>query len=138
MNSHLTRWASSNYLTELFWHQWAPVNLKRYGRNCMTPQMNEDISSTVNEKIMDDGASVSNVQEQGIVEPDTEEATEGDEEDCFFLRNLLWLTSDGSRSVILGWPFSVLAVLPVTFHCLKRSFNKVFLLGAAISVDSKR
>ncbi|KAF9610225.1 hypothetical protein IFM89_021418 [Coptis chinensis] len=38
----------------------------------MTPQMNEDISSTVNEKIMDDEAGVSNVQEQGIVEPDTE------------------------------------------------------------------
>ncbi|KAF9613579.1 hypothetical protein IFM89_009249 [Coptis chinensis] len=35
-------------------------------------QMNEDISSTVNEKRMDDGAGVSNVQEQGIVEPDTE------------------------------------------------------------------
>ncbi|KAF9615155.1 hypothetical protein IFM89_022216 [Coptis chinensis] len=38
----------------------------------MTPQMNEDISSIVNEKIMDDEAGVSNVQEQGIVESDTE------------------------------------------------------------------
>ncbi|KAF9611590.1 hypothetical protein IFM89_033594 [Coptis chinensis] len=58
----------------------APVHLKRYGRNCMTPQMNEDISSTMNEKIMDDGAGVSNVQEQGIVEPDSEADRSGNRE----------------------------------------------------------
>ncbi|KAI4321808.1 hypothetical protein MLD38_035146 [Melastoma candidum] len=36
--------------------------------------------------------------------------------------------------VILGWPFSVLAFLPVTIYSLSRNFKKVFLSGALTSL----
>ncbi|CAL8150851.1 unnamed protein product [Prunus armeniaca] len=36
--------------------------------------------------------------------------------------------------VILGWPFSILAFLPVTFYSLARRFKQAFLAGAATSV----
>ncbi|KAF9624573.1 hypothetical protein IFM89_011747 [Coptis chinensis] len=56
----------------------------------------------------------------------------------FLLAKPAMATSVAAAGVILGWPFSVMAVLPVTFYCLKRSVNKVFLLAATTSVDSKR
>ncbi|KAF9589139.1 hypothetical protein IFM89_019455 [Coptis chinensis] len=52
----------------------------------------------------------------------------------FLLEKPAMAASVAAAGVILGWPFSVLAVLPVTFYCLKRSFKKVFLLAAATSV----
>lgn len=36
--------------------------------------------------------------------------------------------------VILGWPFSILAFLPVTFYSLARRFKQAFLAGAVTSV----
>ncbi|KAF9598671.1 hypothetical protein IFM89_029921 [Coptis chinensis] len=56
----------------------------------------------------------------------------------FLLAKPAMATSWAKCSVILVWPFSVKGVSYVTFYCLKRSFNKVFLLAATTSVDSKR
>ncbi|KAL9259999.1 Dol-P-Man:Man(6)GlcNAc(2)-PP-Dol alpha-1,2-mannosyltransferase-like protein [Drosera capensis] len=39
-----------------------------------------------------------------------------------------------ATGVILGWPFSILAFLPVTLLSLRRSFKKTFLSGAIASV----
>lgn len=37
--------------------------------------------------------------------------------------------------VLLGWPFSILAVLPITIHSLTSGkFKEVFLSGAATSI----
>ncbi|KAF2286113.1 hypothetical protein GH714_010468 [Hevea brasiliensis] len=36
--------------------------------------------------------------------------------------------------VILGWPFSILAFLPVTFYSLARRFKQTFLAGAVTSI----
>ncbi|KDP32537.1 hypothetical protein JCGZ_14740 [Jatropha curcas] len=36
--------------------------------------------------------------------------------------------------VILGWPFSILAFLPITFYSLARRFKKTFLAGALTSL----
>ncbi|XP_059443857.1 dol-P-Man:Man(6)GlcNAc(2)-PP-Dol alpha-1,2-mannosyltransferase [Corylus avellana] len=37
--------------------------------------------------------------------------------------------------VILGWPFSILAFLPVTFYSLARRFKQAFLAGAVTTVS---
>lgn len=39
-----------------------------------------------------------------------------------------------ATGVILGWPFSILAFLPVTVYSLHRRFKQVFLSGAFISL----
>ncbi|KAG5546121.1 hypothetical protein RHGRI_018336 [Rhododendron griersonianum] len=36
--------------------------------------------------------------------------------------------------VILGWPFSVLAFLPITIYSLRRKFKQSFLVGAIMSI----
>lgn len=35
--------------------------------------------------------------------------------------------------VILGWPFSILAFLPITIYSLARRFKQTFLAGAVTS-----
>ncbi|KAB2605557.1 dol-P-Man:Man(6)GlcNAc(2)-PP-Dol alpha-1,2-mannosyltransferase-like [Pyrus ussuriensis x Pyrus communis] len=49
---------------------------------------------------------------------------------CFFASTI----TIAAVGVILGWPFSILAFLPVTFYSLARRFKQAFLAGAAISV----
>lgn len=39
-----------------------------------------------------------------------------------------------ATGVILGWPFSVLAFLPVTILSLARRFKRAFLSGVVISL----
>lgn len=39
-----------------------------------------------------------------------------------------------ATGVILGWPFSILAFLPVTFYSLSRKFKQAFAAGTATSV----
>lgn len=39
-----------------------------------------------------------------------------------------------ASGVILGWPFSILAFLPVTISSLSRKFKQGFIAGAATSV----
>lgn len=36
--------------------------------------------------------------------------------------------------VILGWPFSILAFLPVTLYSLSRKFKRAFIAGAVTSI----
>lgn len=36
--------------------------------------------------------------------------------------------------VILGWPFSILAFLPVTLYSLSRKFKQAFIAGAVTSI----
>ena len=36
--------------------------------------------------------------------------------------------------VILGWPFSILAFLPITIYSLRRRFKQVFLSGVITSL----
>ncbi|XP_050216377.1 dol-P-Man:Man(6)GlcNAc(2)-PP-Dol alpha-1,2-mannosyltransferase [Mercurialis annua] len=38
--------------------------------------------------------------------------------------------------VILGWPFSILAFLPITFYALKRRFKQTFFAGAVTSAGA--
>ncbi|KAK9674496.1 hypothetical protein RND81_12G236300 [Saponaria officinalis] len=45
-----------------------------------------------------------------------------------------WAVSIAASGVIIGWPFSVLAFLPVTLFSLHRSFKRSFLSGSIISV----
>ncbi|KAJ9551461.1 hypothetical protein OSB04_015506 [Centaurea solstitialis] len=45
---------------------------------------------------------------------------------CFF--------ASTTTGVILGWPFSILAFLPVTVSALSRRFKRAFLSGALISI----
>ncbi|PIA42223.1 hypothetical protein AQUCO_02100239v1 [Aquilegia coerulea] len=52
----------------------------------------------------------------------------------FLLDKPAMAASVAAAGVILGWPFSILAVLPVTCYCLKRRFKRVFLSAAATSV----
>lgn len=39
-----------------------------------------------------------------------------------------------ASGVILGWPFSILAFLPVTIYSLARRFKQAFLAGAITSL----
>lgn len=39
-----------------------------------------------------------------------------------------------ATGVILGWPFSILAFLPVTVYSLIRRFKQAFISGALISL----
>lgn len=39
-----------------------------------------------------------------------------------------------ATGVILGWPFSILAFLPITIYSLIRSFKQVFISGAVTSL----
>lgn len=39
-----------------------------------------------------------------------------------------------ATGVIIGWPFSVLAFLPVTFFSLRKSLKQAFVSGTIISV----
>ncbi|RYR68281.1 hypothetical protein Ahy_A03g014772 isoform A [Arachis hypogaea] len=39
-----------------------------------------------------------------------------------------------ATGVILGWPFSILAFLPVTLYSLSRKFNRAFIAGAVTSI----
>lgn len=38
-----------------------------------------------------------------------------------------------ATGVILGWPFSILAFLPVTIYSLKRKFRQTFISGVVTS-----
>lgn len=39
-----------------------------------------------------------------------------------------------ATGVILGWPFSILAFLPVTLYLLAKGFKQAFIAGAVSSV----
>lgn len=39
-----------------------------------------------------------------------------------------------AAGVILGWPFSILAFLPVVLYSLARKFKEVFLAGTLTSI----
>lgn len=39
-----------------------------------------------------------------------------------------------ASGVIIGWPFSVLAFLPVTIFSLRKSFKQAFVAGTIISI----
>ncbi|RXI02962.1 hypothetical protein DVH24_003040 [Malus domestica] len=52
----------------------------------------------------------------------------------FLLDKYTMAVTVAAVGVILGWPFSILAFLPVTFYSLARRFKQAFLAGAAISV----
>lgn len=42
--------------------------------------------------------------------------------------------SVAATGVILGWPFSILAFLPLTIYSLVKSFKPVFLTGVVTSI----
>lgn len=52
----------------------------------------------------------------------------------FLLEKPALAASVAAAGVIIGWPFSVLAFLPVTGYCLRRKFKQVFLSAAAVSI----
>ncbi|KAL5731184.1 dextrin dextranase [Ranunculus cassubicifolius] len=52
----------------------------------------------------------------------------------FLLEKYAMAASVAAAGVILGWPFSILAFLPVTCYCLIRRFKRVFISAAATSV----
>ncbi|XP_021892926.1 dol-P-Man:Man(6)GlcNAc(2)-PP-Dol alpha-1,2-mannosyltransferase [Carica papaya] len=52
----------------------------------------------------------------------------------FLLEKPAMAISVAAVGVILGWPFSILAFLPITFYCLARRFKQAFLAGAITSV----
>ncbi|XP_047332562.1 dol-P-Man:Man(6)GlcNAc(2)-PP-Dol alpha-1,2-mannosyltransferase [Impatiens glandulifera] len=45
-----------------------------------------------------------------------------------------WAVAVAAIGVILGWPFSILAFLPITIYSLKRNFKHSFLAGASTSL----
>ncbi|KAH9778962.1 Dol-P-Man:Man(6)GlcNAc(2)-PP-Dol alpha-1,2-mannosyltransferase [Citrus sinensis] len=52
----------------------------------------------------------------------------------FLLEKYAMAVAVSAAGVILGWPFSILAFLPVVFYSLARRFKQAFLAGAATSV----
>lgn len=53
----------------------------------------------------------------------------------FLLGRHAMAVSVAAAGVIVGWPFSILVVLPLTIYSLtKRNFKLVFLSGAATSI----
>lgn len=52
----------------------------------------------------------------------------------FLLEKYAMAVAVSAAGVILGWPFSILAFLPVVFYSLARRFKQAFLAGAAASV----
>ncbi|XP_057952186.1 dol-P-Man:Man(6)GlcNAc(2)-PP-Dol alpha-1,2-mannosyltransferase isoform X2 [Malania oleifera] len=52
----------------------------------------------------------------------------------FLLEKPAMAVSVAAAGVILGWPFSILAFLPVTLYSLARRFKQAFLSGAVTSV----
>ncbi|KAH9617532.1 hypothetical protein KSS87_006504 [Heliosperma pusillum] len=50
------------------------------------------------------------------------------------LEKTAWAVAIAASGVIIGWPFSVLAFVPVTLYSLRRNFKRSFLSGAIISV----
>ncbi|KAE8706523.1 Dol-P-Man:Man(6)GlcNAc(2)-PP-Dol alpha-1,2-mannosyltransferase [Hibiscus syriacus] len=52
----------------------------------------------------------------------------------FLLEKPAWAVAVAAVGVILGWPFSILAFLPVTLYSLTKQFKRVFLSGAVTSI----
>ncbi|KAL4323276.1 hypothetical protein GQ457_11G013780 [Hibiscus cannabinus] len=52
----------------------------------------------------------------------------------FLLEKPAWAVAVAALGVILGWPFSILAFLPVTLYSLAKQFKRVFLSGAVTSI----
>lgn len=52
----------------------------------------------------------------------------------FLLEKPAMAVAVAAIGVILGWPFSILAFLPVTFYSLARRFKQAFLAGAVTSL----
>ncbi|GMI85351.1 EMS-mutagenized bri1 suppressor 3 [Hibiscus trionum] len=52
----------------------------------------------------------------------------------FLLEKPAWAVAAAAVGVILGWPFSILAFLPVTLYSLAKQFKRVFLSGAVTSI----
>lgn len=46
-----------------------------------------------------------------------------------------WAVATAATGVILGWPFSILAFLPVTIYSLVRKFKQAFLSGVLTSLS---
>lgn len=53
----------------------------------------------------------------------------------FLLENPAMAVAVAAAGVILGWPFSILAFLPITFYSLARRFKQTFLAGAVTSLS---
>ncbi|KAL1162165.1 hypothetical protein V6Z11_A07G183800 [Gossypium hirsutum] len=52
----------------------------------------------------------------------------------FLLEKPAWAVAVAAVGVILGWPFSILAFLPLTFYSLDKQFKQAFLSGAVTSI----
>lgn len=52
----------------------------------------------------------------------------------FLLEKPAWAVAVAATGVILGWPFSILAFLPVTLYSLAKKFKQAFLAGAVTSI----
>jgi alpha-1,2-mannosyltransferase len=52
----------------------------------------------------------------------------------FLLDKLAASVAVSAIGVILGWPFSILAFLPVTLYSLYKKFKQAFIAGAVTSV----
>lgn len=52
----------------------------------------------------------------------------------FLLENYAMAVAVSAAGVIISWPFSILAFLPVVFYSLARNFKRAFLAGAVTSV----
>ena len=52
----------------------------------------------------------------------------------FLLNKPAMAVATAAVGVILGWPFSILAFLPVTFYSLSRRFKPAFVSGVVTSV----
>ncbi|XWS27334.1 hypothetical protein CRYUN_Cryun26dG0106300 [Craigia yunnanensis] len=52
----------------------------------------------------------------------------------FLLEKPVWAVAVAAVGVILGWPFSILAFLPVTLYSLAKQFKQAFLSGAVTSI----
>ncbi|KAE8679082.1 Dol-P-Man:Man(6)GlcNAc(2)-PP-Dol alpha-1,2-mannosyltransferase [Hibiscus syriacus] len=52
----------------------------------------------------------------------------------FLLEKPAWAVAVAAVGVILGWPFSILAFLPVTLYSLAKQSKRVFLSGAVTSI----
>ncbi|KAL0001434.1 hypothetical protein SO802_015215 [Lithocarpus litseifolius] len=53
----------------------------------------------------------------------------------FLLEKPAMAVAVAATGVILGWPFSILAFLPVTFYSLARRFKQAFVAGAVTSLS---
>ncbi|KAB2061831.1 hypothetical protein ES319_A10G112200v1 [Gossypium barbadense] len=52
----------------------------------------------------------------------------------FLLEKPAWVVAVAAVGVILGWPFSILAFLLLTFYSLAKQFKQAFLSGAVTSI----